>query len=482
MNQTSEQTPMGLILPLLIILFMAVGLAYMLPKLSTGQTLLLAGGIVFFIICLVSSRAAIYLLILSMLLSPEFIVGETKGSSMGRGITLRIDDFILILVGFSWLAKMAIHKKLGLFLQTPLNKPIGFYLMACLTSTFLGAMFLNVHLKTGFFFVLKYFEYVFVYFMLANHLENKRQIRNLTWALLFTCVIVSLVGITQIPLGERVSAPFEGEAGEPNTFGGYLVFMMCIAAGLLLASNSFRSQILYGSLICLFLVPFFYTQSRTSYLALIPASFSFVWLSGRRQWAFLVLLLAGTLLPFIAPHPAKERVAYTFTQGEEFPEETFVISGVRLDTSTSARVKSWKEVARDWIKHPVFGFGITGYEFVDAQYFRVLIETGLLGLTTFLFLLFSIFRHAHQVVQKTSTPFEKGLSMGFLSGFVGLIFHGFGANTFIIVRIMEPFWFVLAMVIMIPNLKNGDLDDPASPASPVHRGNAARSDTDGPST
>jgi len=482
MNKTSDQTSMGLILPLLIILFMAVGLAYMLPKLSAGQTLILAGGIVFFIICLASSRAAIYLLILSMLLSPEFIVGKTEGSSMGRGITLRIDDFILILVGFSWLAKMAIHKKLGLFLQTPLNKPIGWYLIACLTSTLLGAMFLHVHLKTGFFFVLKYFEYVFVYFMLANHLQNKSQIRNLTWALLVTCVIVSIIGITQIPLGERVSAPFEGEVGEPNTFGGYLVFMMCITAGLLLASDSLRSQMLYGALICLFLVPFFYTQSRTSYLAMIPASLSFIWLSGRRHWVFFTLLLLGMLLPFIAPDTAKERVTYTFTQGEEFPQETFVISGVRLDTSTSARVKSWREVARDWVKHPVFGFGITGYEFVDAQYFRVLIETGLLGLTTFLFLLFSIFRHARQVLHKTAASFERGLSMGFVAGFIGLFFHGFGANTFIIVRIMEPFWFVLAMVIMIPNLENGHLDEPASPTSPVHRGNIARSDTDGPST
>ncbi|MBW2168261.1 MAG: hypothetical protein JRG69_03200 [Deltaproteobacteria bacterium] len=43
--------------------------------------------------------------------------------------------------------------------------------------------------------------------------------------------------------------------------------------------------------------------------------------------------------------------------------------------------------------------------------------------------------------------------MGFLAGFIGLLVHSIGANTFIIVRIMEPFWFVLAMVIMIPSLK-----------------------------
>jgi hypothetical protein len=33
------------------------------------------------------------------------------------------------------------------------------------------------------------------------------------------------------------------------------------------------------------------------------------------------------------------------------------------------------------------------------------------------------------------------------------LFHAIGANTFIIVRIMEPFWFVAAMVMMIPSLQ-----------------------------
>jgi hypothetical protein len=31
--------------------------------------------------------------------------------------------------------------------------------------------------------------------------------------------------------------------------------------------------------------------------------------------------------------------------------------------------------------------------------------------------------------------------------------HAIGANTFIIVRIMEPFWFLTAMIIMIPKIE-----------------------------
>jgi hypothetical protein len=46
--------------------------------------------------------------------------------------------------------------------------------------------------------------------------------------------------------------------------------------------------------------------------------------------------------------------------------------------------------------------------------------------------------------------------MGYLAGFIGLLYHGIGANTFIIVRIMEPFWFVTAMVVMIPEMEKLD--------------------------
>ena len=452
MKKTSGQTNVQLLIPLVILLVITISFAYMMPVLSTIQAFALGGGIIFFIVCLASTEAALYVLIFSMLLSPEFIVGTTEGASLGRGVTIRVDDFVIIIIGFSWLAKMAINKKLGLFLKTPLNRPIGYYIIICLTSTLLGAVFADVHLKTGFLFVLKYFEYILIYFMVANHLTTKRQIRNYLWAILITCVIVSIIGIAQIPEGGRVSAPFEGEVGEPNTFGGYLVFMICITTGLFFTATSFRGHLTYGFLVMLFFIPLFYTQSRSSYLAVIPAMLSFIWLSDKRQWVLMGLIFVGVLMPFIAPNPAKERVLFTFEQGKERTDVVEVL-GVKLDTSTSARFNTMKNIAGDWIKHPFFGYGVTGYGFVDAQYFRVLIETGALGLLTFFILVSRIFGETYKNLVRLREPFEKGLCMGFLAGFIGLLVHAIGANTFIIVRIMEPFWFVLAMVIMIPKLE-----------------------------
>jgi O-antigen ligase len=272
------------------------------------------------------------------------------------------------------------------------------------------------------------------------------------WVMLLTCLIVSVVSMTQIPQGERISAPFEGKVGEPNTYGGYLVFMMSIATGLALMLESPRNRLVAFSLVILFSIPLLYTQSRSSYLAAIPAVLSFLWLSKRKQWIPPVLLLVALLLPFMAPKVTKDRVSYTFTQGIGRPD-TVTVAGVQLDTSTSARILSWEEAMRDLSQHPVLGFGVTGYRFVDAQYIRVAAETGFLGVLFFLLLLGTILKESYRVFKTSHDPFDKGLSIGFIAGFTGLVFHAIGANTFIIVRIMEPFWFIAAMVMMIPTLQ-----------------------------
>jgi hypothetical protein len=422
------------------------------PRMSIVKTMALAGGILLFIISFASTQIALYILIFSMLLGPEVIVGATAGAALGRGITLRIDDFILMIIGFSWLARMAIYKELGFFLRTPLNKPIAFYITVCLLSTFFGALFGRVNLKTGFFFVLKYFEYMVVYFMVVNHLQDKKQIRYFLWALLFTCVVVSFFGISQIPGGGRVSAPFEGASGEPNTFGGYLLFMMAITIGLVLTSNLWKDRLIYGGIFAIAFIPFLFTESRGSYLAFFPMLAAFVWLSEKRKIVVLVLLFLLALLPLVAPQAVKQRVSYTFTQ-RYHPGQHVEVGNVRLDTSTSARLWSWRAALRDFPRHPLIGFGVTGYSFLDAQFPRVLVETGLVGLIALLLILRAIFKQGIIVFGQVHDPLHRGISMGFLAGFIGLLVHAIGANTFIIVRIMEPFWFVTAMVVMIPELE-----------------------------
>ena len=52
-----------------------------------------------------------------------------------------------------------------------------------------------------------------------------------------------------------------------------------------------------------------------------------------------------------------------------------------------------------------------------------------------------------------------GLTLGFVAGFVGLMAHAITSNTFIIIRIMEPFWFLTGIIIMLPSIKKIERED-----------------------
>jgi hypothetical protein len=405
-----------------------------------------------FIISFINIEWGLYILIFSMLLSPEIIVGETTGSSLRRGVTLRFEDFLLVVIGLSWFAKNAVNKELGLFLKTPLNKPIFCYMFVCMVSTGIGIVTGGVGANTGSLFMLKYIEYFIVFFMVANQVKDLNQIRRFIFCILLTCFIVSIMGLIQIPGGERVSAPFEGEGGEPNTLGGYLLFIGAIAAGLLIKNENTNLKYLLFFVILTIIPPLLFTQSRSSYLGLIPVFVILGLLSKRRALVFGLLVIVMILSPLLLPSQIKNRILYTFTQSEESGQVK--IGSLHLDTSTSARIATLKGILMDWPKKPIFGYGVTGYSFIDSQFPRVLIETGILGLLAFLYLLYSIFKLAIDHLKAVKIPYFKGLTIGFFAGFIGLLFHSLGANTFIIVRIMEPFWFFAGIVAVLPSLEH----------------------------
>jgi len=91
----------------------------------------------------------------------------------------------------------------------------------------------------------------------------------------------------------------------------------------------------------------------------------------------------------------------------------------------------------------------------------------LLGLFAFFYLLYSVFRLALHQLRDTEEPYCRGLITGFIAGFVGLMVHAIGVNTFIIVRIMEPFWFFVGIITVLPMLKQ---EEPAPAPAPIPRG------------
>jgi hypothetical protein len=438
-----RQLDRGVIFTVLAILFIGVFMASVIGRAPLRHSLTLSAIIIIFIVAFANTEAALYILIFSMLLSPEIKVAEIPG----REIVIRFEDLLLIIIFFAWLARMAINKELGLFTATPLNRPLVAYIAICLLSTSFGVLRGSVMPAKGFFFALRYLEYILLYFMVANNIRDKTQVKRFVFAFLLTCALVSLYATLHIGKIARVSAPFEGAHGEPNTLGGYLILLFALAMGLFLYSSG-KTKFWTGALAVFILPPFLYTLSRTSFVAFIPMYLSLIILTKKKKVLLIILLLLGISLSYIIlPAPIINRVTRTFTPGREYQVAGFRLT---LDPSASARVESYRGISKKWINRPFLGYGITGVGLVDSQYPRILGELGIIGLGIFIWLLIAIFKRGLQIFRDLKDDYTQGLTLGFLAGFVGLLFHSFGANTFIILRIMEPFWFLAAIVVMLP--------------------------------
>ena len=416
----------------------------------------LAAALIVFLVVFVKTEFGLYLVLFSMLLSPQLGSGGAAIAE-GRRIVVRSEDILLLVVAFSWLAKTAVNKELGLAVKTPLNRPILAYVAATAIATLIGYVTGTVGGLGGAFYVLKYVEYFVVYYMVVNNLTDRRQAWRLVTAAFLTAVIVSLIGMTQIPSGQRVSAPFEGKDGEPNTFGGYLLLLMAVAGGIALETARIRTRVLYLGLTGLMAIPFVFTLSRTSYVGVIPAVAVLAVLSSRRRLmigALIVALVASPLVVALFPDTVTKRVLYTFQP--ERGQPTVRVGAVGLDPSTSARLISVKQAFEGWTHRPIFGYGVTGFAFMDQQFARTLVETGVVGLTAFVVLVWAVLKAGVLSFWALRTPEERGLALGFVAGTVGLLGHAIGANTFIIVRIMEPFWFFAAIVVALPGLAQAE--------------------------
>src|SRR5947207_295216 len=426
----------------------------------------LAIALAVFLVVFIKTEIGLYLVVFSMLLSPQFGTGGALAE--GRRLVIRSEDILLLVVALSWLAKTAVNKELGLTLKTPLNRPILAYLATTALATLVGYATGTVQGLGGFFYVLKYVEYFIVYFMVVNNLGDRPQVWRLVTAAFLTAVIVSLIGASQIPSGERVSAPFEGKEGEPNTLGGYLLLMLAIAGGIALETTRIRVRAVCLGLVALMGLPFAYTLSRASFLGVPFVLGALAAFSTRRRVVALALLLAMVASPLmftLLPTPVVNRLLYTFQP--ETGQATVKLGRVAFDPSTSARLISFQSALAGWVKHPFLGYGVTGFAFMDAQYARTLVETGIIGLGAFLWLAWSVFRSGVGSIRSLADGDERGLALGFVAGLVGLLVHAIGANTFIIVRIMEPFWFFAAVVIALPVLAAQETAAPAHPLRPV---------------
>ena len=395
-------------------------------------------------LALLYPKRIVYLLPLAFSLSPEIIVGQTAA----REITLRLEDFLiavlLLRIAFDFIT-VRFQSMRGNVLKK-LTPPIFSYSLCLILATTYGVMLRHVAPGAGFFYVIKLIQFFLFFYVFYYYISDEKDVKIILASAFIALFICSLIGYYQIPTSDRTTMPFEGASSEPNTFGGYYVLLLSILGALFAHEPKGRKKTFYAALIGFSILPFIYTGSRTSWFAALITILAFLLLTKgfHRKTVILALIIITIMSIPLLPGKIKQRAK--FWVPEEGYQKTQTVGRLEFDPSGSDRIAKYKMVPQEWPRSPIFGFGVAGRGFIDGQYIRVILETGLLGVTAFCYLFFMIFQQIFTVYKYSQIPLQKSLALGLLCGTIGLLFHGLGATTFYIVRISEPYWMFLALM------------------------------------
>ncbi len=417
---------------------------------NQSLTLALAISLFVFGATVVRVEFGVYVLVLAMMLSPE-IVTDTSGEN---NLKIRYDDLLIIVIFVGVMVKLAFEGRFQLWRPSPINAGIVAYYSICILSTLL-ALERNLgawNRRDAFFVMLKMLEFYLIFFLVSQAVRDRNQIRNQLILFFLVALVVSAYGISTIPVEDRVGAPFDEGGTEPNTLGGYLTLVMCMALGLFTQAPKIYQKAILAGIASVAFVPFLYTLSRASYVAFLVGVVVLCLCS--RQYVLLVIIaviLGASSL--VMPEKVQERVRYTFQQGSG--EEVVVAgqsTGIQVDKSTNERILVWRKVRfilRLGPQYFLLGAGVSWESVLDSQYARIILETGILGILAFGFMQFRILKTIRESYRWTDDWMGRGLGMGAFAVALALLVHGLGTISFLIVRIMEPYWFLMALIVVI---------------------------------
>lgn len=433
---------------LIMIIFM-VYIGQMVATASPKLILVLIGGLVLSMLTIMNLEWGLYILI--------FVIPFTMQVQLGKTIEVGTDDLLLLFLIFSWLANRTRAKE-DIFVSTPLNWPFFLFFVAGVISLIpLSLKFSQLGLIIGSLHLLKFFEYVFIYFIVVSCIKGLPQVRKFTIAFFINVGVVTTVQMIQNIMGGPLRlgitylkhdivryavATFESNA----ILGAFYCFALSILVGLILASRSARLKTVLAIFSIVISFALFNTFSRSAYVGIFAGIFILAALKEKRL--FLILLFLLIISPILMQAAVLERITLTIQQ---------LKPAVELDPSAEIRLVLWRKAFEIFKDNPIFGVGYWGVRYIlgteaHSQYWTYLTEMGIIGFGVFLWLMTRTFNIALWVKKNARDSFTEGLGLGYTAGLFALLVTCFFGENLEAFRMLGPLWFMTGLVASTRNI------------------------------
>lgn len=419
----SEANPIGMVVGVCLIIgalgYVLVGLIGG-PREAGFWLFAGVGGLLVYILTFVDLRIGISVMIMAVGISPEMSVEDVPN--------IRLEDFIVPVVAFSWLTRH-IAKRESLR-PSILRGPMVAYLGTMVVVAMIGLLQNTVELRATVLFMGKTFIYFLMYLVILNTTRTVRELKAYTILLVLVALISTVTSLGDQRLSDAAAAGrLHGPFGETaNVYAGYLILMLSLIVGLFLYVRGPLARFGLGFCGLTVFYGLMVTLSRTSYIAFMFALVVFGFMRARRLLVLAVLIII--LVPLLAPEGILGRIASIYTSITFQQQESF-----------AARVSEWQDAWGRMQYHPQgWGPGYIPLGWVDNEYLRVGVDLGFVGLAFFLWMLWRMGRLAfNNFDAPLNDPTIKGFAAGYAIAFLSLIMHAIGATSLSSIRTAEAF-------------------------------------------
>jgi O-antigen ligase len=303
-------------------------------------------------------------------------------------------------------------------------------------------------------------QYTFWFFLALNLVTSKKQVKNLCDLFLLVGLVVALYGIYQYVSGVEMPANWVDQAevgirtrafsfiGSPNVLGSFTILNISIAFASFMASKNWLKKRLYLGAAGISALCLVFTLSRGAWLVFF---FAFILLALWLDKRIIIALLILAIITPVAVPSVYNRMAYMLS-----PQ--YIAS-----SSEGGRIGGWSQALEYWQGEPATGLGLgrfgggvaianfpgAAYS-VDNYYLKLGTETGLMGITAFLYLLLAALRRGKRAVDKAADPYLKILGTGIFVALIAILGQNMVENLFEFPLMSTYFWFFLGVLLTLP--------------------------------
>ena len=234
--------------------------------------------------------------------------------------------------------------------------------------------------------------------------------------------------LTDVNLSVSTPARATSTLDNPNNYAEFLVLFMPLCAAFAGSRKDMRLSVLLAIGLVIPAVAMVLTYSRSGWVSLMLAAFVYVWLRNKKLIpAFIVIVIIA--FPLV-PSSVRERLTSTIT--------SYRSSGY-IDSSTGHRLLLWQGVRYMIHDRGLTGIGLgpaafaevyrnyavqgaqDGVAHAQSQFYEIIIETGVLGLVTFIWLMLRTVKNC-VMARRGAGRTAKLVLIACASSFTGIVF------------------------------------------------------------